>query len=57
MKPLLKRSVNWPFAFIPVTVSLEYAHVPPPVIFLSAALSIISIARIIAQTAYQPIIV
>ena len=53
MKSLLKPSVNWLFAFIPVTVGLEYTHVPPPVIFFSAALAIIPIARMIVLATEQ----
>src|SRR5215210_6709964 len=58
MKPLLRPSGNWPsanwlFAFIPVTVGLEHAHVPPPVIFFSAALAIIPIARMIVHATEQ----
>ena len=53
MKAFLKPSANWLFAFIPVTVGLEHAHVPPPVIFFSAALAIIPIARMIVHATEQ----
>lgn len=45
----LKPSVSWLFAFIPISVGLDYAGVPPPVIFFSAALAIVPIARLIVQ--------
>ena len=45
----MKPSVNWLLAFIPVTIVLEYAHVPAPLIFLSAALAIIPIAAAIVH--------
>ena len=45
----MKPSVNWLLAFIPVTLALEYAHAPPALIFLSAALAIIPIAAAIVH--------
>lgn len=45
-----KPSINWLFAFIPVSLILEYAHVPAPVLFFSAALAIIPIARLIVES-------
>ncbi len=53
MKPLLKPSVNWLFAFIVVTVGLEHSEAPPPVVFFSAALAIIPIARMIVRATEQ----
>jgi Ca2+:H+ antiporter len=53
MKSSFKPSANWLFAFIPVTVALEYAHAPPPVVFFSAALAIIPIARMIVHATEQ----
>src|SRR5690606_32778782 len=53
MNPYLKPSVNWLFAFIPISVALERAHVPPPVLFFSAALAIIPIARMIVHATEQ----
>jgi Ca2+:H+ antiporter len=46
-------SLNWLFVFIPVSIALEYAHVPPPVIFFSAALAIIPAARLIVLSTEQ----
>ena len=48
-----KPSVNWLFAFIPVTLALEHAAVPAPVLFFSAALSIVPIARLIVVSTEQ----
>jgi Ca2+:H+ antiporter len=45
----MKPSVNWLLAFIPVTLALEYAHAPAPLVFLSAALAIIPIAAAIVH--------
>ena len=45
-----KPSINWLFAFIPISLILEYAHVPAPVLFFSAALAIIPIARLIVES-------
>jgi Ca2+:H+ antiporter len=53
MNPYLKPSVNWLFAFIPISVALDRAHVPPPVLFFSAALAIIPIARMIVHATEQ----
>ena len=49
----VKPSINWLLAFIPVSVALEYAHVPPPVLFFSAALAIIPIAHLIVRSTEQ----
>ncbi len=46
-------SITWLFAFIPISVGLEHAHVPPPVLFFSAALAIIPIARMIVHATEQ----
>jgi Ca2+:H+ antiporter len=46
-------SRNWLFAFIPVSLALEYAHVPPPVLFFSAALAIVPIAGLIVESTEQ----
>jgi Ca2+:H+ antiporter len=53
MKQLLKPSITWLFLFIPITVALEHAQVPPPVVFFSAALAIIPIARWIVLATEQ----
>ena len=45
----MKPNVNWLLAFVPITLVLEHAHVPAPLIFLSAALSIIPIAAAIVH--------
>lgn len=44
---LLKPSINWLFAFIPVTLWLEHAEASAPTVFFSAALAIIPIAHLI----------
>ena len=49
----LKPSLNWLFAFIPISLALEYAHVPPPVLFFSAALAIVPIASLIVHSTEQ----
>src|SRR5262245_48630486 len=49
----LKPSLNWLLVFVPVSVVLEYAHVPPPVLFFSAALAIVPIAALIVFSTEQ----
>ena len=50
----LKPSINWLFAFIPITLILEHAgKVPPPLIFFSAALAIVPIAAMIVHATEQ----
>jgi Ca2+:H+ antiporter len=49
----LRPSVNWLLAFVPVSVALEYSHVPAPVLFFSAALAIVPIARLIVLATEQ----
>ena len=50
----LKPSINWLFAFVPITVILEHAgKMPPPVIFFSAALAIVPIAAMIVHATEQ----
>jgi Ca2+:H+ antiporter len=46
-------SINWLLAFIPISIALERAHVPPPVLFFSAALAIVPIARLIVISTEQ----
>ena len=53
MKNLLKPSIYWLFAFIPITIILEYGHASAPMIFFSSALSIIPIARLIGDSTEQ----
>jgi len=48
-----KPSINWLFAFIPVSLALEYAHVPEPVLFFSAGLAIVPIAHLIVMSTEQ----
>ena len=49
----LKPSIDWLFVFIPVSLVLEYLHVPEPVLFFSAALAIVPIARLIVLSTEQ----
>jgi Ca2+:H+ antiporter len=49
----LKPSLNWLLAFIPISLAVEYLHVPPPVLFFSAALAILPIARLIVLSTEQ----
>lgn len=53
MTNLLKPSIFWLFVFIPVSFVLEYSHASAPLVFFSAALSIIPIARLIAASTEQ----
>jgi Ca2+:H+ antiporter len=53
MSKLLKPGIHWLLIFIPVTLILEYAHASAPMIFFSAALSIIPIARLIGSSTEQ----
>src|SRR5262245_19921150 len=53
MSSHLKPSVTWLLVFIPVSVALEYAHVSPPILFFSAALAIVPIARLIVPSTEQ----
>jgi Ca2+:H+ antiporter len=53
MSSALKPSINWLLAFIPISLTLEYAHVPAPVLFFSAALAILPIARLIVLATEQ----
>jgi Ca2+:H+ antiporter len=50
---MLRPSINWLFALIPVSLALEYAHVPDPLLFFSAALAIVPIARLIVISTEQ----
>lgn len=53
MKNLLKPTVYWLFAFIPIAIFLERSHASSPLIFFSAALSIVPIARLIGNSTEQ----
>jgi Ca2+/H+ antiporter len=49
----MKPSLHWLFAFIPISVGVERAHVPAPLLFFSAALAIVPIAALIVQATEQ----
>jgi len=50
----LRPSIHWLFVFIPITLVLEHVHgLPAPVVFFSAAISIIPIARLIVLATEQ----
>src|SRR5262249_11821633 len=49
----LKPSIGWLYAFIPITIVLERAHAPDPVVFFSAALAIVPIAALIVESTEQ----
>jgi Ca2+:H+ antiporter len=54
MKRWLVPSLDWLFLFIPITVALEHAgSVSPPIVFFSAALAIVPIARLIVLATEQ----
>src|SRR4030095_1847842 len=53
MRFSLKPSINWLLAFIPISVVLEHAHVAAPVLFFSAALAIVPIAKLIVLSTEQ----
>jgi Ca2+:H+ antiporter len=50
---IFRPSINWLLIFIPVSLALERAHVPPPMLFFSAALAIVPIARLIVISTEQ----
>jgi Ca2+:H+ antiporter len=52
-RPSFRPSINWLLVFIPVSLTLEYAHVPAPVLFFAAALAIVPIARLIVLATEQ----
>src|SRR5215208_8398527 len=50
----LRSPVNWLLLFVPVTAALEHVGpAPPPVLFFSAALAIVPIARLIVISTEQ----
>ena len=53
MRKILKPGIHWLYVFIPITFVLEYSHASAPMIFFSAALSIIPIARLISTSTEQ----
>jgi Ca2+:H+ antiporter len=50
LKDFLKPGIHWLLVFIPITFVLEKSHASAPMIFFSAALSIIPIARLISTS-------
>jgi Ca2+:H+ antiporter len=48
-----KPSIQWLFAFVPLSVMLDRVEVEPPVLFFSAALAIVPIARLIVLSTEQ----
>jgi Ca2+:H+ antiporter len=50
---VMKFSLNWLLIFIPITIALEHAGVPPPMLFFSAALALIPIAGQIVKATEQ----
>jgi Ca2+:H+ antiporter len=53
MKNLLKPNIYWLFVFSPIAIVLDHSHASAPMIFFSAALSIIPIARLIGNSTEQ----
>ncbi len=53
MKKFFKPGPNWLLIFIPISFALESAHASEPLIFFSAALSIIPIAKLIVHSTEQ----
>lgn len=53
MKNFLKPNANWLLVFIPISIILEQAEASAPMIFFSAALSIIPIAKLIVHSTEQ----
>ena len=50
----LRPSVNWLFAFVPITVALEHVGgFPAPFVFFAAALAIVPIAGVVVQATEQ----
>ncbi len=53
MKNIFKPSIHWFFAFIPIAIFLERSEASAPLIFFSAALAIVPIARLIGNSTEQ----
>jgi Ca2+:H+ antiporter len=54
LNKFLRSPMNWLLLFIPLTIGLEHlAHVPAPVLFFMAAVSIIPIAALIVRATEQ----
>jgi Ca2+:H+ antiporter len=51
--PRFRPSMDWLLAFVLLSAALEYAHAPAPVLFFSAALAILPIARRIVLATEQ----
>lgn len=49
----MKPSLDWLFVFIPVSLAIEHAGVPEPLVFFSAALAIVPIASLIVRATEQ----
>jgi len=52
-RAVLKPSVNWLLAFIPIALVLEKSHAAPPLVFFAAALAIIPAAKLIVHSTEQ----
>ena len=52
-RAVLKPSVNWLLAFIPIALFLEKSHAAPPLVFFAAALAIIPAAKLIVHSTEQ----
>jgi Ca2+:H+ antiporter len=52
-RTVVKPSINWLLALIPVAVLLDKSHAAPPLIFFSAALAIVPIASLIVHATEQ----
>jgi Ca2+:H+ antiporter len=53
MKKFFRPGPNWLLVFIPISIILERSHASAPLIFFSAALSIIPIAKLIVHSTEQ----
>ncbi len=53
MKNFFKPNIYWLFVFVPIAIFLDRGHASAPLIFFSAALSIIPIARLIGNSTEQ----
>jgi Ca2+:H+ antiporter len=53
MPAALRPSINWLLIFIPLSLAFEYAHVSEPLLFFSAALAVVPIARLIVVATEQ----
>lgn len=53
VKHILKPGLHWLYLFIPAAIGLDYGHASPPLIFFSAALSIIPVSLLIGTSTEQ----